>query len=65
MVIIKVDKAYKTPLWVSENVGNPRFLAIASKISKIVFNQRWETKQAENSDEVDNENQTVIVSTKF
>lgn len=63
MVIIKVDKAYKTPLWVSENVGNPRFLT--SKISKIVFNQRWETKQAENSDEVDNENQTVIVSTKF
>lgn len=47
----------------SENVGNPRFLT--SKISKIVFNQRWETKQAENSDEVDNENQTVIVSTKF
>lgn len=47
----------------SENVGNPRFLA--SKISKIVFNQRWGTKQAENSDEVDNKNQTVIVSTKF
>lgn len=47
----------------SENVGNPRFLA--SKISKIVFSQWWGTKQAENSDEADNKNQTVIVSTKF